>query len=107
MRPSSHFERRVFLVRQALALTGALAALAGGGWQAGTPLPVARTEVAAALDGNRIVVAGGYLADGSTTARVDLFDRLPAAGPDGDRRERAAERALRLEARARPGMTVR
>jgi Kelch motif protein len=63
-------------VRQALALTGALAALAGGGWQAGAPLPVARTEVAAALDGNSIVVAGGYLADGSTTARVDLFDPL-------------------------------
>jgi hypothetical protein len=62
-------------MRFALALTGALAAAAGG-WQTGPPLPVPRTEVAAAVDGNRIVVAGGYLSDGSTTARVDVLDPL-------------------------------
>jgi Kelch motif protein len=70
-------------VRFVLALAGALAAVAGG-WQPAAPLPVARTEVAAARDGSRIVVAGGYLADGSTTARVDVFDPLGGtwlAGP--------------------------
>jgi len=61
----------------ALALA-ALSAAVGGGWQSGPPLPVARTEVAAAPAGSEIVVAGGYLADGSTTARVDLYD--PARG---------------------------
>ena len=43
-------------------------------WQSGPPLPLARTEVGAAVSGRRIVVAGGYLADGSTTARVDVYD---------------------------------
>ena len=39
-------------------------------------LPVARTEVAgAALDDDTIVVAGGFLADGTASARVDLYHR--------------------------------
>jgi non-specific serine/threonine protein kinase len=48
-----------------------------GGWQVEPPLPLARTEVAAAVSGGELAVAGGYLADGSTTDRVDLYD--PAA----------------------------
>ena len=62
----------------------AVCAAGAGGWQSGPPLPVARTEVAAAVAGREIVIAGGYLADGSTTARVDLYDpvrRRWRAGP--------------------------
>src|SRR5262245_60960384 len=54
-------------------------------WQAEPPVPVARTEVAAAVSGRELVVAGGYLEDGSTTARVDLYDpveRTWRQGPD-------------------------
>ena len=70
-----------------LALTSAvlLAGGAGHAWQTAPPLPVARTEVAAALTGREILVAGGYLADGSTSARVDLYDPATKAwrnGPD-------------------------
>jgi hypothetical protein len=43
-------------------------------WETREPLPVARTEVAAAVAGGRIVVAGGFLADGSTSSRVDAYD---------------------------------
>jgi hypothetical protein len=43
-------------------------------WQRAAPMPVARTEVAAASLGSAIVVTGGYLADGSTSGRVDLYD---------------------------------
>jgi hypothetical protein len=71
-------------VKLALAAAAVLAG-AGGGWQAEPPVPVARTEVAAAVAGGEILVAGGYLADGSTTARVDLYDparRSWRRGPD-------------------------
>jgi non-specific serine/threonine protein kinase len=63
----------------------AVIAVASGGWRSEPPLPVARTEVAAAVSGEEIVVAGGYLADGSTTARVDLYQpvrRTWRQGPD-------------------------
>src|SRR5215203_1537642 len=43
-------------------------------WESRAPLPVPRTEVSAAAAGGRIIVAGGYLADGSSSARVDAFD---------------------------------
>ena len=42
-------------------------------WQRAAPLPLARTEVAAALLGRDIAVVGGFLADGRNSARVDLF----------------------------------
>jgi hypothetical protein len=42
-------------------------------WRAATPLPLARTEVAAARLGGEIVVVGGYLADGTSTGRVDAY----------------------------------
>jgi non-specific serine/threonine protein kinase len=61
------------LLRAAL-LAPALAALA---WQTNAPLPAARTEVAAARHGDAIVVVGGYLADGSTTGRADVY--LPSS----------------------------
>lgn len=37
-------------------------------------LPVARTEVASAVLGGRIVVAGGLTADGAASDRVDIYD---------------------------------
>ena len=61
----------------------AVAAAVGGSWQAGPPLPVPRTEVAAAVAGGEIVVAGGYLADGTRTARVDLYDPAHGTWRDG------------------------
>jgi hypothetical protein len=42
-------------------------------WRAATPLPLARTEVTAARLGGEIVVVGGYLADGTSTGRVDAY----------------------------------
>lgn len=38
------------------------------------PVPEARTEVGAGRLGDQIVVLGGLLADGTATARVDLYD---------------------------------
>ena len=52
----------------------AASALVASGWQTGPLLPAPRTEVAAAVAGSEIVVAGGYLGNGRTTARVDLYD---------------------------------
>jgi len=43
------------------------------GWQTAPPMPTARTEVAAARLGSEIVVVGGYLADGTSTGRVDAY----------------------------------
>jgi non-specific serine/threonine protein kinase len=48
--------------------TGALA------WTTLARAPSARTEVAAAAAGGRIHVVGGYAADGSTVATVEVFD---------------------------------
>lgn len=42
-------------------------------WQQGAPLPVPRTEVAAAVVGSEIAVVGGFNADGSHSARVDAY----------------------------------
>lgn len=61
----------------ALALASGASA-AGSEWRAAAPVPLARTEVAAAAVGGEIAIVGGYLADGSSSRRVDLFD--PAAG---------------------------
>ncbi|MET7392211.1 kelch repeat-containing protein [Dactylosporangium sp. NPDC005572] len=43
-------------------------------WQRLPDAPSARTEVAAAVSGTRIVVAGGYRADGGTVSTVEIFD---------------------------------
>ena len=42
-------------------------------WQAGAPIPLARTEVAAAVVAGEIVVIGGFLVDGSSSSRVDAY----------------------------------
>jgi len=53
-------------------------------WQAGPALPLARSEVAGAAYAGGVAVVGGYLADGRSTGRVDLYrpgrgwSRLPS-----------------------------
>jgi len=70
-----------------LLLRAALVALAllGGDWSTHAPLPVPRTEVAATAFGREIAVAGGFLADGGSSRKVDFYS--PASdtwrsGPD-------------------------
>ena len=54
-----------------------VALTAASGWRAEPPLPVARGEVAAAGWNGQITIAGGFLADGSSSPRVDAYS--PAA----------------------------
>src|ERR671930_168188 len=42
-------------------------------WQADPPLPVARSEVAGANWRGYAVVVGGFLSDGTSSARVDAY----------------------------------
>ena len=50
-----------------------VALTAASGWRAESPLPVARGEVAAAGWNDQITIAGGFLADGSSSPRVDAY----------------------------------
>jgi N-acetylneuraminic acid mutarotase len=70
--------RRLFVVLLLAACPVAVAAAPSGDWRALEPLPVARTEVAAAVVGRELAIAGGFLADGSSSRRVDLYS--PASG---------------------------
>ena len=59
----------------------ALVALALSGsaqWRSHAPLPVPRTEVAAAALGAEIAIVGGYVASGGSSNEVDLYS--PALG---------------------------
>ena len=56
------------------ALVVAALATATASWVTGSPLPEPRTEVAAAALGSRIVVVGGFLANGGNSRRVDSYD---------------------------------
>lgn len=51
-----------------------IAAVAVAAWVTGAPLPEPRTEVAAAPLLGRIVVVGGFLANGGNSRRVDAYD---------------------------------
>ena len=42
-------------------------------WKLGAPLPLPRSEVAAATFGDELVVAGGFLADGRSSRRADAY----------------------------------
>jgi N-acetylneuraminic acid mutarotase len=42
-------------------------------WQTGPPLPVPRSEVAAAAVKGEVVLVGGFLADGASSGRVDVY----------------------------------
>jgi Kelch motif len=62
----------------------ASAALGALAWQRLAPAPSARTEVAAAVSGGRIFLAGGFRADGGTVSTVEVFDTRTgrwSAGP--------------------------
>lgn len=69
-------------------LGAALLALALGGadgWRSHAPLPVPRTEVAAATLGRDIAVVGGYVASGGSSNEVDFYSPSSDAwrrGPD-------------------------
>ena len=56
-----------------LLLTASHGASATARWETRSPLPVPRTEVAAAVVGNEIAVVGGFNADGSHSARADMY----------------------------------
>ena len=56
-----------------LLLSASLGAAATVQWEARSPLPLPRTEVAAAVVGNEIAVVGGFNADGSHSARADMY----------------------------------
>ena len=60
------------LVEAAL-VTACVTQAAAPRWRTGAPLPLPRTEVAAARVGSEIVVLGGFLASGSATAQVDAY----------------------------------
>jgi len=55
-------------------LAVAVAAVVVGTWLTGAPLGEPRSEVAAAPLAGRIVVVGGFLANGGNSRRVDAYD---------------------------------
>jgi non-specific serine/threonine protein kinase len=63
--------RLVLIAVAAPVLVGAGAAASQ--WQSAARLPVARSEVASAVLGGELVVVGGFLADGSSSARVEAY----------------------------------
>jgi Kelch motif len=79
-RPGRPAPAMVAAMRNALAyavlavfLGGGLASAASPRWGSAAPVPVARTEVAAALFGREIGVVGGFLASGRNSRRADAF----------------------------------
>lgn len=72
------FPSRRFRPRRIWAVSGAFVAIAsgaGGGsnWEQHAPLPEPRTEVAAAVTGDRIVAVGGFVASGANSALADVY----------------------------------
>ena len=57
----------------AVLLGGGLAGAASPRWRAAAPVPVPRTEVAAAVFGKEIGVVGGFLASGRNSSRADAY----------------------------------
>lgn len=55
---------------------GGLAGAASPRWRAAAPVPIARTEVAAALFGREIAVVGGFLASSANSTRADAYSPL-------------------------------
>jgi hypothetical protein len=68
-----------------LLLVGAAAGRPTATWKRGAPMPLPRSEVAATTMGKEIVVAGGFLADGRSSKRVDAYS------PSRDRWRRLAD----------------
>ena len=74
----------------------------GAGWSSGAPLPLPRSEVAAATLRSEIAIVGGFEADGGSSARIDVYSpardswrRLPDL-PAGVNHAAAAAAAGRL-----------
>jgi N-acetylneuraminic acid mutarotase len=63
----------VLVLALAVLALAAAGAAAPNAWEQRASLPVPRTEVAAAVVGSEIAVAGGFNADGSHSARVDAY----------------------------------
>ncbi|MDQ2911541.1 MAG: kelch motif-containing protein, partial [Actinomycetota bacterium] len=68
--------RRLIVLVVILALGGSTAGPAARQaleWKRGSPLPLPRSEVAATTLGGELVVIGGFLRDGRSSARVDAY----------------------------------
>jgi Kelch motif/Galactose oxidase, central domain len=92
---------RRFALAASLALVFAAPAAGGSAWRTHAPVPVPRTEVAAASVAGRIAVVGGYLADGTTTARADLYDPRTDSWTQLPDLPRAVNHAMAAAARGR------
>lgn len=66
----------------------------GQAWQRLSEVPTPRTEVAAATDGTRIWVAGGFAEDGSTVPTVEVYDPGRDAWSDGPDLPEAVNHAM-------------
>jgi N-acetylneuraminic acid mutarotase len=77
MKASRCTARALALAALAAALALPSAGAAGSGWEARASLPLPRSEVASAVFRGQIAIVGGFLADGTSSGRVDLYD--PAA----------------------------
>jgi non-specific serine/threonine protein kinase len=53
--------------------TGASSQAATPSWRSAAPIPLPRSEVAAAVVGSEIVVVGGFLESGDSSSRVDAY----------------------------------
>jgi non-specific serine/threonine protein kinase len=71
--------RRAAILAAFLAACLPATARAGTAWEDGAPFPLARSEVAATVLGGRVIVAGGVVADGTTSRRVDAYDPVEDA----------------------------
>ena len=86
-------------------------AVPGGAWSAAAPMLEARQEVCVAAVGARIYVAGGFRANGSTTAALEAYDTatdrwtMLAPMPEAPPVMKTA-RPARLGYRARPGSSA-
>ena len=83
---------RLLVLGTILFLLATFGGALGGGdaatWSERAPLPDERSEVAGALVGDEIVVVGGFLADGRSSARVDAYE------PERDRWRRLPDLPL-------------
>jgi len=61
------------LAAWAVLLGGGLASAGPPRWRTAAPVPVARTEVSAAVFGKEIAVVGGFLANGQNSSRADAY----------------------------------
>jgi N-acetylneuraminic acid mutarotase len=68
-----HADVRRLAALAVLVLLPAASSEAAPAWKRAAPIPLPRSEVAAAVVGNEIVVVGGFLASGGSSSRVDAY----------------------------------